>query len=487
MKLGELLIAIERIADTKGLSKPYIVGGLVRDKLLERTRDVGDVDITTGDESIHALSKEVARMLEGPNVTYEVMDDGHSTINIDGFKLDFSSNFIIPGIHDILRRGGIKDMSEMNKELYSRDFTCNAALMTMDLKTILDPTGLTVEDVKNKVIKTCLTPKLTLGYDNKRIVRAIYLAAKLDFDIDPDDKEWIKQNSKLIMNATPGYITNKLKKSAEYNVERTRELLTELGLWRYIPPIPEISLQIAASKQKKKKNKRVDMDVRPYPSPLFKNFDYGGPEDGSDVSPGTGLYQGNMDKYKSTKDFIEKSRKRKHRKKAFKGFIAKVSNYREQGQVLPDNETYGSFEKAMPEYIKLLKIWAARIWVGNKSNPIHDNMDAWRSLANPDDETIPGRDFSMVEPGTGSRAFKEHRTWTENMFQLSFSDWSAQDFNALFTLINKTPRDFHQLPDQIRIPIERDLAGKPSQKPALVEPKLGRVFINRAVKPIDTR
>ncbi len=317
MKLSELLIAIERIADSKGLSKPYIVGGLVRDKLLERTRDVGDVDITTGDESIHALSKEVARMLEGPNVAYEVMDDGHSTINIDGFKLDFSSNFIIPGIHDILRRGGIKDMSEMTKELYSRDFTCNAALMEMDLKTIIDPTGLAVEDIKNKIVKTCLTPELTLGYDNKRIVRAVYLAAKLGFDIDPADKEWIRRNSKLIMNATPGYISNKLKKAAEYDVKRTQDLLTELGLWRYIPRIPEISMQAAASKKKKKKKKDEGSSV------LFQNFDYGGPEEGSDISPGTGPYR-DMDKNKSTKKFIERSRKRKHRKKLFRSFEVKA-------------------------------------------------------------------------------------------------------------------------------------------------------------------
>jgi len=77
-------------------------------------------------------------------------------------------------------------------------------------------------------------------------------------------------------------------------------------------------------KKNKKRKKRVDKDIRPWPSPFWRNYDYGGPEEGeTEVSPGTGLYFGRMDKYKSVKDFIEKSRKRmrKKRKKALAGII----------------------------------------------------------------------------------------------------------------------------------------------------------------------
>lgn len=68
--------------------------------------------------------------------------------------------------------------------------------------------------------------------------------------------------------------------------------------------------------KKKKKTKRVDLDTRPFPGPIWKNYDYGGPEEGeSEVSPGTGLYHGDMDKYDSVKDFIEHSRKRMRNKR----------------------------------------------------------------------------------------------------------------------------------------------------------------------------
>jgi hypothetical protein len=78
-------------------------------------------------------------------------------------------------------------------------------------------------------------------------------------------------------------------------------------------------------KQKSKDKKRVDLDVRPL-GPWFSNFDYGGPSEGGEESPGTGLYHGKMDKYKSVKEFIDKSRKRKHRKHALHELYAMVVN-----------------------------------------------------------------------------------------------------------------------------------------------------------------
>lgn len=66
---------------------------------------------------------------------------------------------------------------------------------------------------------------------------------------------------------------------------------------------------------KKSDKKRVDQDTRPHPNPLFKNYDYGGPEDGGGVGPGTGLYHGDMSKYKSVKDFLDKARKRSRKKR----------------------------------------------------------------------------------------------------------------------------------------------------------------------------
>ena len=57
----------------------------------------------------------------------------------------------------------------------------------------------------------------------------------------------------------------------------------------------------------KKKAPRQEQ-ARPFPQPVFRNFDY--TEEGpNETSPGGGLYHGKMDKYKSVKEFIDKRRK----------------------------------------------------------------------------------------------------------------------------------------------------------------------------------
>jgi tRNA nucleotidyltransferase/poly(A) polymerase len=239
MKLSELLYAIEKIAEDKGLSVPYIVGGFARDRLLNRANTINDVDITTGDASIHALSKEVAIRL-GDQASYQVMPDGHSSIDIGELKLDFSSNFKTPGIVNILEKAGIKNPTEMQKELYSRDFTCNTALMSLDLKTIKDSTGLAIRDINEKMVRTCLPPDITLGMNHKRIIRVVYMSAKLDFDVDQEIIDWVKERPELVADARDKYLSRKINDSLVYNKERTIEMLDRMNLWPHIPPTKEL-------------------------------------------------------------------------------------------------------------------------------------------------------------------------------------------------------------------------------------------------------
>lgn len=239
MKLSELLYAIGKIAEDKGLSTPYIVGGFPRDRALNRVEEINDIDLTTGDSDIHVLFEELVKKL-GNNAVYKRLPDGHSSININNLKLDFSSNFIVPGITSMLQKVRVINPTDMQKELYSRDFTCNAMLMSLDLKTIIDPTGLGMRDIKNKIIRTCLTPDLTIGYNTRRIIRIVYMSAKLDFDVDPEIIEWVRLRPELVAESTNNYLIKKINKSLQYNKARTIEMLDKMNLWKYIPPTKEL-------------------------------------------------------------------------------------------------------------------------------------------------------------------------------------------------------------------------------------------------------
>lgn len=323
---------MDSVAKEIGASKPYIVGGVPRDKLLNRLENIEDIDITTGDEIVHELARALSQKL--PDGNYKILSDGHAQIQLSNIKIDFSSNFIAPGIDEMFKKASLNP-SSMLRELYSRDFTVNCLLLDLDLETVSDPTGLGLNDIEKKNLRTPLPARLTLGNDNKRVVRVLYLAAKLGFEVDNEIIDWIKKNPESIANVKPKYLAKKLGQAIHFDVEKTARLLTEMGLWSYVPILPELepyyksSLGKTAAKKKKNK-KRVDQDVRPYPNPFFTNYDYTnkGP---NETSPGGGPWFGTPGGgEKSMKDWIEKRRKQmKERRK-------KISRFKTYFELLPN-------------------------------------------------------------------------------------------------------------------------------------------------------
>lgn len=232
MNLIQLLNEINAISKSVGASQPYICGGTPRDRVLNRFKPGGDIDITTGDNTIHLLSKAVAERIPGQ---YKQMGDGHSQFYHNSLKIDFSSNFLIPNISTMLAKAGLSKATSMQQEMYSRDFTVNALIMTMDLKKVYDPIGLGLEDINKKLVRTCLPANVTLGYDPKRAVRSIYVAAKLGFNVDKEIINWVKKHPESFTSTNQDYISKKLIKAFNFNKTLTSSLLTKMNLWSIIP------------------------------------------------------------------------------------------------------------------------------------------------------------------------------------------------------------------------------------------------------------
>lgn len=236
MKLKELLNILQKTSIEIDSSVPMICGGTPRDKILNRLDNISDLDITTGDKSISLLSEKFAEELKKKyNVTRKTMDDGHSSIFVGNLKIDFSSNFNAPNIDILLKQQGIDNPTSLQKEMFSRDFTCNALLMSTDLKKIYDPTKNGIQDIKDKKIKTCLSPDITLTSNRNRVIRAIYLACKLGFDIDESIIDFVKNHPNSVKISTERSLTEKLDQAFEKDGEKAASLLSKMGLWNYIP------------------------------------------------------------------------------------------------------------------------------------------------------------------------------------------------------------------------------------------------------------
>lgn len=225
MKLLEILKIIDDIAKYNGLSQPYICGGTPRDKILNNVKNINDIDITTGNSDIHFLAKECSIKFKDISKLFK-FPDGHSSLYFNNLKIDFSSNFIIPNVEKIV---GAK-MLDIHKELFSRDFTCNSLLMSMDLVSIYDPLKKGLKSINEKKIDTCLSPDITLFVDPNRIIRAIYLSAKLDFEISDSIKNYIINNKKTLNNVSNEYIVKKINKAIEYNKNKTISIIKDLEI-----------------------------------------------------------------------------------------------------------------------------------------------------------------------------------------------------------------------------------------------------------------
>jgi poly(A) polymerase len=233
----EVLLGVKRIAKDNGLSEPYIVGGLPRDKILHRTNKIEDIDLTSGDESIHKLAELTAQQFKVNPIRFP---DGHYQLYINKIKYDFSSNYNSPDAKYFLEKAGVKNPSNMLLELFSRDFTCNTLIIPLALRKVIDPTGLAIDDIKKKIIRTPLPPRITLRDDTKRVVRAIYLAAKLGFEVEPDIIFWVKNHhDKIKEEVSVGFSRRKLADATRADINKTVKLMNEMGLWNVIG-IPRI-------------------------------------------------------------------------------------------------------------------------------------------------------------------------------------------------------------------------------------------------------
>jgi poly(A) polymerase len=234
MQLRELLQELKKVQEQIGASRPFICGGTPRDKHMRRLDNISDLDICTGDKTVDYLSQEFYIDLKKKfNITRKTMEDGHSTVFVGSLKMDFSSNFMVHNIDHYLQEMGITP-NNLLREMFSRDFTCNALLMTLDLQHIMDPTRKGFQDIADKKIRTCLAPEITLTSNRNRVVRAIYLACKLDFDVDDSIIQYVKKNPQVAKIATEKSMADKLNDAFAKNPEKAAQIITDMNIWNYI-------------------------------------------------------------------------------------------------------------------------------------------------------------------------------------------------------------------------------------------------------------
>lgn len=216
----EVITVLDKINKTK---EAYLVGGAVRDLVLNK--EPHDFDIATN-MSVEELQKLFPHNFES-GVAFgiiTVFENGHP-YEVAHFREDLD--------YKDCRHPDIAMIETIEGDLKRRDFTINA--MAWRDGKVLDLFG-GKKDIEDKIIRAVGNADARIKEDALRMLRAIRFSAQLDFKIDEELKEAIKENAHLIQKISWERIEAEITKILISNHPEKIRLIHELGISKFILP-----------------------------------------------------------------------------------------------------------------------------------------------------------------------------------------------------------------------------------------------------------
>jgi tRNA nucleotidyltransferase (CCA-adding enzyme) len=213
----------------------YVIGGFVRDYLLERG-DAKDIDVVAVGSGIE-LAKQVAKNLPHQPKVQVFKTYGTAMLRYDDIEVEFvgarKESYNEDSRNPIVENGTLED--DQNR----RDFTINALALSLNKDSfgeLLDPFN-GISDLDKGIIRAPLDPNITYSDDPLRMMRAIRFATQLDFKIEDASLKAIADNKDRIKIITKERISVELNKILESKVPSIGFIhLEKTGLLDYILP-----------------------------------------------------------------------------------------------------------------------------------------------------------------------------------------------------------------------------------------------------------
>lgn len=216
-------------------TETYVIGGFVRDYLLQRDykKDIDFVAVGSGID----LALEVSNLLPGKPKVQVFKNFGTAMLRYQDMDIEFVG--ARKESYDRNSRKPVIENGTLQEDQDRRDFTINALAISLNETNygeLMDPFN-GQEDLKNQIIQTPLDPNITFSDDPLRMLRAIRFANQLNFTIHPDTLAAITDQKHRIEIISGERITEELHKILSCKKPSIGFLLLyQTGLLAYILP-----------------------------------------------------------------------------------------------------------------------------------------------------------------------------------------------------------------------------------------------------------
>lgn len=194
--------------------KAYLVGGCVRDLLLDRVPKDFDVATDATPSQVKKLFRNC--FLVGRRFRLAHIRFGSEVVEVATFRRHAQADDLPedPADHHHFRENVFGTPEE---DAFRRDFTINALFYDIDSFAIIDYVG-GLRDLAERRLRVIGDPVVRYQEDPVRMLRALEFAARLDFTLDPATHAGILHCAPLIASAAPARVREELQNLFRYAI-----------------------------------------------------------------------------------------------------------------------------------------------------------------------------------------------------------------------------------------------------------------------------
>ena len=231
----------------------YIVGGCVRDSLLGKQPNDWDITTSAKPEEVKAIfHRTIDTGIQHGTVTVlvdrEILDDGSGSLASHTDYAFEVTTYRVDGVYtDHRRPESVCFTASLEEDLKRRDFTINAMAYNPE-QGVIDIFG-GQEDLEKGIIRCVGEASERFDEDALRILRAVRFAAQLDFVIEDQTREAMRDQAKFLEDISVERICTELTKMIVSKHPERLEEAYELGLTQMFLPEFDVMMQTPQNNQ----------------------------------------------------------------------------------------------------------------------------------------------------------------------------------------------------------------------------------------------